>query len=141
MRCLILLLLLPLLAQAEYFVSIKSNEANLRVGPGRNYPIDWIYNARHLPLKVIDKYEQWRKVQDIDDTVGWMHQSLLSHKRYLIVTKNTQIYSNRSENSKVLSTIDERVIVKLKECKEEWCGIEVQKIKGFIHKDNLWGLE
>ena len=137
----IFLLLCPLTIQAYYFASIKSNKANLRVGPGVNYPIDWIYIKKTLPVKVIDKYEQWRKIQDIDNTIGWIHQNLLTSKRYLIITEDTQIHSDGSKPSQVIAKIDARVIVKLKKCQNEWCNIEVQNIKGLINKDYIWGVE
>ena len=46
------------------YVSLKSDDANIRVGPSKNYPIEIKYIKKNYPLKVLEEYEEWRKVED-----------------------------------------------------------------------------
>jgi SH3-like domain-containing protein len=67
------------------FVSLRSDEVNLRTGPGTNYPVEWVYVRRGLPVEIIAEFDNWRKVRDIEGTVGWIHKSLLSGKRMAVI--------------------------------------------------------
>ena len=68
------------------YVSLRSDEVNIRTGPGVQYPIEWVFTRRHMPVEVVEQFEHWRKIRDIEGTTGWVHQSMLSGKRYSIVT-------------------------------------------------------
>ncbi len=137
----IILLLLPIISQADYFVSIKSNNANLRVGPSTNYPIEWVYIQKNIPVKILEKEEQWRKIQDIEGTSGWIHQSLLSNTRYLLTTHKTDIYTKPDTGSKITAHIEKNVLGKLITCNDNWCKINTQNTKGWIQKKFLWGTD
>ena len=81
------------------FLSLKSNEANMRVGPGNEYPILWTYKQKGLPLKIIAEYDVWRKVIDHDEVTGWMHSKLLTGRRTALITERvTKIYKTGEDN-------------------------------------------
>ena len=68
------------------FVSFRAGKINLRSGPGMNFPIEWVYQRRHMPVEVIAEYDTWRKIRDWQGTVGWVHQSMLDGSRYALIT-------------------------------------------------------
>ena len=68
------------------YVSLKSDEVNVRTGPGVQYPIEWVFTRRHMPVEVIEQYEYWRKIRDVEGTTGWVHNSMISGKRSALVT-------------------------------------------------------
>jgi SH3-like domain-containing protein len=134
----------PLLADKNpvpRFVSLKSNEINERVGPGPNYPIEWMYVKAGLPVEVIAEFDNWRKIRDKDGTEGWVHQSMLSSKRHGIVqTAETIIYASEDVNSRPLVRLEPGVLVEILKCRENWCQVRVFDFKGWIPRAFLWGI-
>jgi len=129
------------------YVSIKSSEANLRKGPSKDYPILIKYTKKNIPLLVIDEIDlygdHWRKVIDYENNEGWIWRNLLSNKRYGIIKKNKKaLYANifLKPNKKIIGEIGHRNIVKLNKCKNNWCNIKIDKHKGWIKKDDIWGV-
>ena len=124
------------------FVSTKSDESNLRVGANLDYPILLTYKVENFPLKIIDEYEIWRKVIDIDGNQGWMHKSLLQSNRYGIIKtaheQAVQVY-NKPEGS-IVGKIGNRNIVKINKCFNLWCHISLNNQQGWINKINVWGV-
>lgn len=124
------------------FVSTKSNESNLRIGANIDYPIKLTYLLENFPLKIIDEYELWREVVDIDGNQGWIKKNLLKNKRYGIIEtahdQQAQIY-NKPKGS-IIGKIGNRNIVKINKCFDLWCFISFDKYKGWINKANIWGV-
>ena len=125
------------------YVSLKSDDTNIRVGPSKNYPIEIKYIVKNYPLKVLEEYEDWRKVQDFKNNIGWIHKSLISGTRTGIVL------SNDSKNIKLLNTLEGNVIgeigkgniVFLEKCKIYWCLISSGNFKGWVDKKYIWGVK
>ena len=125
------------------YVSLKSDDANIRVGPSKNYPIEIKYIKKNYPLKVLDEYEEWRKVEDFNRNIGWIHKSLISGIRTGIVL------SNDNKNIILLNTLDGNVIgeigngniVFLEKCKIDWCLVSVGNFKGWMDKKYIWGVK
>ena len=125
------------------YVSLKSNDANIRVGPSKNYPIEIKYIKKNYPLKVIEEYEEWRKVEDFKQNSGWIHKSLITGTRTGI------ILSSDNKTIKLLNTLDGNVIgeigkgniVFLEKCKIDWCLVSSGNYKGWIDKKNIWGVK
>ena len=125
------------------YVSLKSDDANIRVGPSKNYPIEIKYIKKNYPLKVLDEYEEWRKVEDFNRNIGWIHKSLISGIRTGIVL------SNDSKKIKLFNTLDGNVIgeigngniVFLEKCKIDWCLVSFANYKGWIDKKYIWGVK
>ena len=123
------------------FVSLKSNEVNLRAGPSKNYPIKWVIKSKNEPVEVITEFEQWREIRDKDGDNGWVHETMLSGVRSVVVTGNvTQLLYSDSDGSKKIAKIEPGVRAKLLTCKNEWCYISVDKHKGWIARNSLWGV-
>ena len=124
------------------FVSLKSNDVNLRVGPSINYPIELKYIQKNLPLEIIDEFDVWRKTKDHEGNIGWLHKSLIKGDRFVLVQINSdadlKIYDR--PNGKEIGFIKKNNILKLNECIIHWCKIKNDNIKGWVSKQNLWGV-
>tara|TARA_Y100000590_G_C15237560_1_gene832464 strand:+ start:127 stop:654 length:528 start_codon:yes stop_codon:yes gene_type:complete len=123
------------------YVSLKSDDVNLRVGPSLIYPIKINYIKKNLPIEIINEYEVWREVKDIDGNIGWIHKSLLKGDRYGIITANDEkIFVYSYPNGKKIGEIGNRNIIKLNKCIMEWCYINISNKNGWINKDFIWGV-
>ena len=124
------------------YVSLKSNDSNLRIGSGLNYPIKIKYKIANMPIEIIDEYEDWRKINDFYGHQGWLHKSLIKGYRYAIINtsykESAQIYNK--PKGEVIGKIGKKNIVKLNRCLKDWCHISISKSKGWINKLNLWGV-
>ena len=125
------------------YVSIKSGDANMRVGPSKNYPIFIKYVKPNFPIKVIEEYQDWRKIIDYEEHIGWIHKSLLKGERHgLIISinqNNIKIYN--TESGIQTGEIGNRVIIRLLKCKTNWCLIKKENHKGWIQKKFIWGVK
>ncbi len=124
------------------FVSLKSDETNIRTGPGTRYPIQWVFKRAHMPVEVVDEFDLWRKIRSEDGTTGWVHHTMLSGKRYAMVTgaEAHVMHIDASEGSKPLFKVAPEVIGALDECVPDWCRIQVEGRKAWIQKHYLWGV-
>jgi len=125
-----------------YWASIASGEAMMRTGPGRNYPGVWLYKRRDLPIRVIQVYPNWRKIEDPDGQQGWMLVTLLSDRRTAIVKPGSprDIHVKRDPNSPVRYRAEAGVVGRIEKCDGSWCKVLVGKRQGFIAQSDLWGL-
>lgn len=127
------------------FVSIRSNAANLHVGPGNQYPVEWKYVRANLPLEVIAEFDTWRLVRDFQGTQGWIHKSLLNGRRHVIIlNKIRSLRTVPDKSSSVVAHVQPGVVAKVSECQRDWCKISVQSkegknYKGWISRRSLWG--
>lgn len=124
------------------FVSLKSDETNLRTGPGTRYPIAWVFKRAHMPVEVVDEFDMWRKIRGEDGTTGWVHHTMLSGKRFaMIAGKEPRIMRiDADPQSKPLFKAEPEVIGALTECAPAWCRMQVSGRKAWIQKDYLWGV-
>ena len=125
------------------FVSLRTNPINLRTGPGVRYPVDWVYVRRHLPVEVIGEFDTWRRIRDPDGSEGWVHQSMLSGKRTVMVRGTAQALRRTSEDAaEVVATLDAGVIVNLLRCPPQtaFCRVEVDGLQGWLKRDQVWGV-
>lgn len=124
------------------FVSLRADQVNMRTGPGVQYPVDWVYQRQHLPVEIIAEYRTWRKVRDWQSTQGWVHQSMLSGKRSVIVTgKRRTLRSNADTKSPPVALIESGALASLKQCPTGggWCRVEAGNITGWLRKVEFWG--
>ena len=125
----------------EYFLTLRNDEANLRQGPSFEYPIKLFYKKRFLPVLIQDKFENFRKIRDHENNTGWVHISQLSKKKAAITIYDDQLIFNKpSIYSKPYAILKKGRLCRVYKCKEEWCKISVDKYKGWVKKDILWGL-
>lgn len=124
------------------FVTIKASEANTRTGPSVRYPIRFSYQRANLPVEIIAEVDQWRKIRDFDRDEGWIHQSLLSGRRsVIIIGKELQvIFEEPDIHSKPIIRLEPGVIAKLLKCSKLWCYIEAGDEKGWVERVHLWGV-
>lgn len=127
--------------KVPYWASIDADIANLRVGPGESYKIDWVYRRPHLPVKVIRREGPWRLVEDPDGAQGWMRDLLLSRTRSAMV-RSKGVIDMRAEpksSSAMLWRVEPGVVGLLGECKDGWCPFDAAGHKGFVDQNDLWG--
>src|SRR5262244_195685 len=122
------------------FVSLRSSEVNLRTGPGTNYPVDWVFVRRGLPVEIIAEFDVWRKIRDWQGTVGWVHQSMLDGRRTARVTgAERELRSEPAESAAIVARLAPGVIGRLLECDAAWCRIDVAGYRGWLRRDEFWG--
>lgn len=128
--------------QPPYWASISAGRAMMRAGPGRNFPGIWLYVRPDLPVRVVEVYKSWRKVEDPGGTRGWMLVNLLSDTRTALVTGNEpQPMRERPDSrSPVRFRAQPGVVGRLSRCAGGWCRFDVGGRSGFIRADHLWGL-
>ena len=126
-----------------YWASIASGEAMMRTGPGRNYPGVWLYKRRDLPVRVLQIYPNWRKIEDPDGEKGWMLVTLLSDRRTAIVKPGDarDIRTKPDAAAPVRYRAEAGVVGLIEECNAGWCRIEIGKRRGYIARDALYGLD
>ena len=123
----------------EIFLSLKKDKVNVRYGPSFEFPIKFIYKKINLPIKQIDKKENWRRVIDLKNNSGWIHWSQLKPINSIIPIKNKILFKKPSVFSKPLAKIKKGRVLLLEKCENEWCKVKTDKFKGWIKKDYIWG--
>lgn len=122
------------------YVSLKYNEINVRVGPGKRYPIRFVYKREHLPVQIIEEFAHWRKIIDFEGSTGWVHKGAIDGKRTAIIMDKMQnLYAKPDATSTNLMRAGKLVIGTLHACEPDWCQIEIQGRKGWIRKSDIWG--
>ena len=127
--------------ETPYWASLKFDKVNMRVGPSREYPIDWVYQRKGLPVKVVRLREEWRLVQDHEGTQGWVSRSQLTEARGAMVTGKGEV--ELREDASAGSTLRWRaqpgVVGKLLRCRDDWCEIDIDGKSGWVLAARLWG--
>ena len=124
----------------EIFLSLKKSKVNVRYGPSFESPIKYIYKKINLPIKQIDKKENWRRIIDSKNNSGWIHWSQLKKINSIIPLEDKILFKNTSNFSKPIAKIKEGRLLIVQKCEGEWCKVKTKKIKGWIKIDNVWGL-
>ena len=124
------------------FVSLKSDNSNLRVGPSENYPVKLKYIVANMPVEIIDEYKNWRKIKDYEENEGWIHKNLIKGKRFTIVNtpyqEGLQVFIKPKGNN--IGKIGKKNVLEVKTCLMNWCKIKYGKNTGWVNKLNLWGI-
>ena len=124
----------------EIFLSLKKDKVNVRYGPSLESPIKYVYKKVNLPIKQIDKKENWRRIIDSKNNSGWIHWSQLKKVNSIIVLEDKILFKNPSNFSKPLAQIKKGRLLILQKCDGEWCKIKSDNFKGWIKTNNIWGL-
>lgn len=124
------------------FVSLKSDEVNVRTGPGTRYPIQWVYRRSGMPVEIIEEYDLWRKIRDSEGNGGWVHKSMLEGKRNIMInSKEARVVRIDPEpQAKPILKAEPKVVARLMECQQDWCRIQISGRKGWIEKKYIWGV-
>tara|TARA_B100001113_G_scaffold294637_1_gene251622 strand:+ start:120 stop:572 length:453 start_codon:yes stop_codon:yes gene_type:complete len=123
----------------EIFLSLKKNKVNVRYGPSLDSPIKFVYKKINLPIKQIDKKENWRRVIDLKNNSGWIHWSQLKPVNSLIPLKDKILFKKPSNFSMPLAKIQKGRVLVLEKCIKDWCKIKTDDFKGWIKADSVWG--
>ena len=128
-------------ANDNYFLTLRNDKVNLRQGPSFDYPVKIFYKKKFLPVKIIDTFENFRKIKDHENNTGWIHISQLSKKKAAIVIKELEImFNSPTIYSKPVAKLEKGRLVKVIKCETKWCKVRSDKYKGWIKNKNLWGL-
>ena len=133
------LLFFSVAAAENIFLSLKKNKVNVRYGPSLEAPIKYVYKKINLPVKQIDKNENFRRIIDVKNNSGWIHVSQLKQINSIIPLKDKILFQKPSNFSKPLAKIKKGRILIVKRCNENWCQIKTTKFKGWIKNTNIWG--
>ena len=127
-------------SQDEYFLTLRYDKVNLRQGPSREYPVKIFYKKKFLPVLIQDQSDNFRKIRDHENNAGWIHISQLSKKKAAIVINDELIvFNNPTIYSKPKVILNKGRFCLIVKCKNEWCKVKVDKYKGWVKKDSLWG--
>ena len=123
----------------EIFLSLKKSKVNVRYGPSINSPVKFVYKKINLPIKQIDKKENWRRIIDLKNNSGWIHWSQLKPINSIINLNEKILFKKPSNFSKPLAKIQVGRVLVLQKCIDGWCKVKSANFKGWIKTDNIWG--
>lgn len=148
---LVILMVWPFAAQAQEasldnlplprWAVLAAKEINLRTGPGKRYPIDWVLHKKGLPVEIRQEFDSWRLIHEPGGAEGWVHRTMLSSVRNAMIrTKDQSLYAKPATDSHVVARLQESVITHARHCQPEWCEVEIESYTGWVPKDALWGI-
>ena len=127
------------IAETNYFLLLKNNKVNVRYGPGFDYPIKYIYKKKNLPIKVIDKKENFRRIIDFKNNSGWIHASQLKKGKAIILMEDQILFEKSTKYSKPLFKASKGRLLLIQKCKNNWCKSKTENYAGWIEIKKVWG--
>jgi SH3-like domain-containing protein len=125
------------------FASLRSNEINLRAGPGTRFPVEWTYRRAGLPVEIVREFDTWRRVRDIDGVEGWVQQSRLAGRRTFLVRGTARVLRRAPDDrSSPVARLAPGVLGTLSQCEaaSDWCEVSVAGARGFLRREAIWGV-
>lgn len=124
------------------FVSLRTNQINLRTGPGTRYPVEWVYLKNDLPVEITEEFEHWRKIRDYTGRDGWVHKQMLSGRRMVRIKEETVLLRAASAVSLPIARVEAGALGKLMMCPAALglCKVDFETTQGWMFKDKLWGV-
>ena len=135
-----LIILISTNALAETFLSLKKNKVNVRYGPSFESDIKYVYKKINLPVKQIDKKENFRRIIDLKNNSGWIHISQLKKNNSVIATDNKILFKKPTAFAKPIAQIQKGRLLIVDKCQKNWCKINSDDFQGWIKTTNIWGL-
>ena len=126
-------------AEPEKFLSLKKTKVNVRYGPGFDYDVKYIYKKINLPLKIIDKKENFRRIIDFKNNSGWIHVSQLKKSNSFIILDEKILFIKPSLFSRPIVKVEKGRLLTYKRCKNKWCKVKTEGYYGWVKTDNIWG--
>ena len=123
----------------EIFLSLKKNKVNVRYGPSLNSPIKFVYKKIDLPIKQIDKKENWRRIIDLKNNSGWIHVSQLKKANSIIILEDKVLFSEPTLFSQPIVKIKSGRLLVINKCVNNWCKVKTEDYSGWIKTNNIWG--
>jgi SH3-like domain-containing protein len=124
------------------FVSVKSDKAFIRTGPGLRYPISWVFEKEDLPVEIIQEFDTWRKIRGPEGEEGWVHQTLISGQRTVLVTGDAPVtlYRDPDIEARAVAKAEVGVIARLLRCGASMCELQKDNYRGWTPRNSLWGI-
>lgn len=124
------------------FVSLRSDKVFVRTGPALRYPIKWVFQKEGLPVEVVQEFDTWRKIRDPDGEEGWVHQSLLSGHRSVVVSAEEGITLRKDplDSARASAVLESGVVASLQSCVSSWCEVSAGGYRGWTQRNFLWGI-
>ncbi len=137
----LLFLIVPseILIAEEKFLSLKKDKVYVRYGPSFDSPIKYIYRKINLPIKQIDKKENWRRIIDLDNNSGWIHWRMLKKPNSIIILENKILLKKPSNYSKPIARLEKGRLLIIKKCENSWCNVSTGNYSGWVKNKNIWG--
>ena len=124
------------------FAALRAEKVYLRAGPGPDFPIQWVFVRRGLPVEILANFDIYRKIRDSEGTVGWVNQQLLTSRRTVLVAGEIrEMHSDANATSEVVARLEPGVIASVSKCDPNWCEVKAGGYKGWLKRDEVWGLE
>lgn len=124
------------------FVSLRSNKVYARTGPALRYPIKWVYQREEMPVEIVQEYGNWRKIKDVNGDDGWIHQSLITGERTILIQAQDLVpmHEGFSLESRLVARLEPEVVASIDKCIDSWCRIETGGYHGWVERNYLWGI-
>lgn len=123
------------------FVSLRSDEVNVRTGPNIEYPIEWVFQRKAMPVEVIQEFDTWRRIRDWEGSEGWVHQSMLTGRRSVVIQGEVRaLREDPREDSSIVARAAPGVVGSLRKCQGEWCEVEMKGYRGWLKRAEVWGV-
>ncbi|MGD0531254.1 MAG: SH3 domain-containing protein [Methyloceanibacter sp.] len=128
------------------FVSLKSDQVNVRKGPSTDQAIVWVFARAGLPVEVIAESDNWRRVRDSEGADGWVFHSLLSGRRTVLIApwskdhESVPLYGRKSTGAQPVAELEPGVLGNVLSCDGDWCELSIDDYSGFVQQDKLWGV-
>jgi SH3-like domain-containing protein len=127
---------------APHFASLRADKVFLRSGPSADFPVQWVFVRRGLPVEILATFDIWRKIRDFDGTEGWVHQQMLTGRRSVLVTGAVRdLRHDPDPASPVVARLEAGVVAAVSHCNPAWCEVKAGGYKGWLKRDEIWGLE
>lgn len=127
--------------QLPRFAILRAGRVNLRTGPGMQYPIEWVYERKGLPVEITATFDVWRQIRDSEGTVGWVQERLLTDARNVVIIGAIRTLRSEPEpNATPVARAEPGVIAHLLECRGAWCRVAAKDIDGWIKRNDVWGV-
>lgn len=124
------------------FVSLRSDKIHVRSGPGMRYPIRWVYQRANLPVEIVQEFDTWRKIRDNEGQEGWVHQSLVSGRRHVMVSGTDIVFARAKPDidTAPVFRMEPGVVAELEDCNKSWCHVAAGGFDGWVEKKSIWGI-
>lgn len=124
------------------FVSLRSDLVNMREGPSTEHGVKWVYHRKGLPMQVLAEYDVWRRVRDMDGEVGWIHVSLLTNERTVVIIGSgyAMARTGADAGAPVLAEVEPGVVARVETCEPLACRLDFSGVEGWVDRSRLWGV-
>lgn len=123
------------------FASLRSDEVNLRVGPGENYPIEWVLKRKDMPIEIVEQFQNWRQVTDWQGDKGWVLDRMITGRRAVVVTGGVRmLYREPDPGSAIVARAEPGVVARLTDLRGAWCRVEAGGYTGWMRRSEVWGV-